>query len=120
LASLALAGCSAPAAAPAPTVTATVTVEAAPIPAASVPSADAATPTRAEDTALFLKSAKFRWVGTPPADEILISAGKLACKQMLSGTDVTAVKVVEASGAQDQSLAVAVAAQDGLCPETIR
>jgi hypothetical protein len=121
LSALGLAGCAAPAVSdPAPTTTVTATATAAPISARSIPTpASQASIGPVEDVALFLKSAKSRWVGTPPADDALIGAGTLACQEMRSGTDVTAVKVVDSSRDKDQSLAIAVAAQDGLCPETI-
>jgi len=123
IAALALAGCAAQtspeASAPAGPLSGVAPLVAAPIPAQDAPAVASPTLSVADGTALFFKSAKYRWVGQPPADDVLLAAGKLACQQMLSGTDVTAVKVVEPGAGEDQSLAIAVAAQDGLCPETI-
>lgn len=120
---LALTGCAAQtspsAERPAPSAVIAPLVGAAPIPAQDAPAVASPTPSAVDGTALFFKSAKYRWIGQPPADDVLLGAGKLACQQMLSGTDVTAVKVIEPGAGADQSLAIAVAAQDGLCPETI-
>ena len=123
---ISLAACSAPAATtPAPAETKSVSITqvtptAAPIKAkAADPSSEVQT-VAGEDTELFLRSAKARWQRDFPSDEELLAGGRLACEKMRAGADPLAVVVVtgEAAGSH-HNMAVAVAAQDGLCQETI-
>lgn len=92
-------------AAPAPTVTVTATPEAAPIQAQAAPEETAGPGTfgNPEDDDFFVKSIEFMWRGERPTDEQFVSAAKLACEQMETGTPWDAVAVTSGAGPEDDA-----------------